>query len=104
MADPNTCDPLTPESVRSALDRIRAHVHATPLLTCTFLDELVCEGGSQAARAYPIRARLHFKCENLQRIGAFKARGAFNAVLHLIEELGLDNVQSRGLAARSSGR
>jgi threonine dehydratase len=46
---------------------------------------------------------IYFKCENYQRIGAFKARGAFSAVTHLIEVLGLDEVRRRGVVTHSSG-
>jgi len=47
--------------------------------------------------------RLFFKCENQQKIGAFKARGAFHAILRLIEEEGLENVRRRGVVTHSSG-
>ena len=57
-------------AVRSAHARIRAHIHRTPVLTSRSLD---------AAAG----ARLFFKCENLQKVAAFKARGACNAVLSL---------------------
>ena len=56
--------------IRAARDRIRPHVRRTPLLTSAALDA-ICG------------ARLVFKCESLQEIGAFKARGATNAVLSL---------------------
>jgi threonine dehydratase len=51
----------------------------------------------------PPQFRLFFKCENFQRIGAFKPRGAFNALVRLIEEMGLEEVRSRGVIAHSSG-
>jgi threonine dehydratase len=60
----------TLEEVRAARSRIERHVHRTPVLTSRSLD--VRSG-----------ARLFFKCENLQRAGVFKARGAHNAVLAL---------------------
>ena len=71
------------DDVRRAAERIRPHVHETPVLTARSLD----------ART---GARLFFKCENLQRIGAFKIRGAMNAVLTLPEA-------RRGVASHSSG-
>jgi threonine dehydratase len=49
------------------------------------------------------KVRLFFKCENLQRIGAFKVRGAFHAVVRLIEERGLEDVRKRGVVTHSSG-
>ena len=52
--------------IRAAHERIRPHVHRTPVLTCGALDA-------------EVGASLFFKCENFQKIGAFKARGASNA-------------------------
>ena len=75
----------TIEDVRDAGKRIHGRVHKTPVLTSTSLDELF--GGS-----------VHFKCENFQRIGAFKARGAMNAVFSLS-----DDEASAGVATHSSG-
>jgi len=56
--------------IRSAAERIRGRLHRTPLLPATSLGE----------RA---QARLHLKCENLQKTGSFKTRGALNIVLSL---------------------
>jgi threonine dehydratase len=75
----------TLEDIRQAHERIRPHIHATPVLTCRALDGL-----SGAA--------LFFKCENLQKVGAFKARGATNAVWCLDE-----NQARRGVVTHSSG-
>jgi len=55
------------DDVAAAHQRISAHAHRTPVLTSTTADAMT-------------EARLHFKCENLQRMGAFKFRGACNAV------------------------
>ena len=63
----------TLQDVLLAHARIHPHVHRTPVLTCATLDRAT-------------GARLHFKCENFQRVGAFKARGATNAVFSLGEE------------------
>ena len=72
-------------TVRAAHARIRPHVHRTPVLTSRSLD-VVAE------------ATLFFKCENLQKVGAFKARGACNAVFSL------DNAEARrGVVTHSSG-
>lgn len=54
--------------MEAAAERIRPWVHHTPVLTSDTLDEVV-------------GAALYFKCENLQKTGAFKARGAVNAVV-----------------------
>src|SRR5438270_13860694 len=77
--------PLDLESVRTAHECIRPYIHRTPVLTSSRLD--VASGAS-----------LFFKCENFQKIGAFKARGATNAVFALDEP-----TAKRGVATHSSG-
>jgi len=72
-------------AIRAAHARIAAHVHRTPVLSCAAVDS---EAG----------AKLHFKCENLQKVGAFKARGACNAVLSLP-----DADARHGVVTHSSG-
>jgi threonine dehydratase len=72
-------------TIRIAHDRIRAHIHRTPVLTSERLD--AASGAS-----------LFFKCENFQKVGAFKARGATNAVFALDDE-----TARRGVATHSSG-
>ena len=73
------------DRIRAAHERIRPYIHRTPVLTSSRLDE--ANG-----------AKLFFKCENLQKIGAFKARGATNAVFSL------DEVTAKGgVATHSSG-
>jgi threonine dehydratase len=71
--------------IRAAHERIRPYIHRTPVSTSSRLDEA-------------IGAKLFFKCENFQKIGAFKARGATNAVFALD-----DAVAKRGVATHSSG-
>ncbi len=71
--------------MRAAAERIRAVAHRTPVLTCASLDAMT-------------GAALFFKCENFQRVGAFKFRGAANAVLSLSDE-----EAGRGVATHSSG-
>lgn len=73
------------EDVRAAATRIAPYIHRTPVATSATLRE---ETG----------AEVFFKCENFQKVGAFKARGAVNAVLSLSEE---DAV--RGVITHSSG-
>ncbi|HTX87821.1 MAG TPA: pyridoxal-phosphate dependent enzyme, partial [Bacteroidales bacterium] len=73
------------EEVRLAAERIRPYIHRTPVLTSRHLDERF---GSS----------LFFKCENLQKVGAFKARGATNALLSLTPE-----ERNKGVATHSSG-
>ena len=72
-------------AIEEARERIREHVHQTPVITCQALDEL---SGPQ----------LFFKCENLQKVGAFKFRGATNAVLSLTEA-----EAANGVVTHSSG-
>ena len=72
-------------AIRAAHERIRPHIHRTPVLTSARLDSA---GG----------ASLFFKCENFQKVGAFKARGATNAVFMLD-----DATAKRGVATHSSG-
>ena len=71
--------------IRAAAERIRPYAHRTPVLTCQSLDEQV-------------GTRVFLKCENLQKVGAFKFRGACNAVYSLTEAQA-----ARGVATHSSG-
>lgn len=73
------------DDVRSAAERIQSHVHRTPVMTSATLDA-------------ELSAQVFAKCENLQKVGAFKARGACNAVMSLSEE-----TASRGVVTHSSG-
>ena len=73
------------EDVLAAHERITAHIHRTPVLTSSYLNQLT-------------GAEIFFKCENLQKVGAFKARGASNAVFGLSDEEAIN-----GVATHSSG-
>jgi len=77
--------PVLPADVDAAAARIAGHVHRTPVLTSSALDS-ACG------------ARVFLKCENLQRVGAFKVRGATNAVMSLDPA-----TAARGVACHSSG-
>ncbi|WWC70571.1 uncharacterized protein I206_104522 [Kwoniella pini CBS 10737] len=101
MAGLSTTLPLTPESVRIAYSKIKDHVHRTPLLTSKTLNNIASTSSSNSNSAP--KFNIYFKCENYQRIGAFKARGAFHAITHLIEVLGLDELRRRGVVTHSSG-
>ncbi|MBT8296616.1 MAG: pyridoxal-phosphate dependent enzyme [Gramella sp.] len=77
------------ENYRSELEqvseRINPYIHRTPVLTSSLLNEMTgCE--------------LFFKCENFQKMGAFKMRGATNAILKLTKEQ-----KSKGVVTHSSG-
>ena len=76
---------LTLADIRAAHARIADKIHRTPVLTSATLDALC-------------GAQLFFKCENFQKIGAFKARGATNAVFALT-----DAEAANGVATHSSG-
>ena len=77
--------PLTLADIQSAHQRISPFIHRTPVMTSGLVNEIAgCE--------------LFFKCENFQKIGAFKARGGLNAVLSLPEEQ-----RESGVVTHSSG-
>ena len=73
------------DDVLAAAERIAPYIHNTPILTSSYLNQLSA-------------AELFFKCENLQKVGAFKARGASNAVFGLD-----DSTAAKGVATHSSG-
>jgi len=73
------------DTVRAAHERIRPHIHRTPILTNSWLNDAS-------------KASMFFKCENFQKVGAFKARGATNAIFALDDE-----TARRGVATHSSG-
>ncbi len=64
---------ITRQNIIDAHERIKPFIHKTPVLTSKTLDQIS-------------GAKIFFKCENFQKIGAFKIRGGMNAVLSLTEE------------------
>lgn len=76
---------VTIDHIREARERIQPYVHHTPVITSQAINRMV-------------DAEVSFKCENLQKVGAFKARGAMNAVL----QLDIATAQ-RGVVTHSSG-
>jgi len=76
---------ITEQTIIEAHNRIKPFIHQTPVLTSGSLDEIA-------------GCMLFFKSENFQKVGAFKARGAMNAVLSLSREQ-----RARGVATHSSG-
>ncbi|GAB1313913.1 hypothetical protein MFIFM68171_04123 [Madurella fahalii] len=114
MADPSTAPPLTRASVQAALKLIKPYIHQTPVLTNATLDRLAStprtaaelEGTEWAGRtpAKPV-LRFWFKCENFQKVGAFKARGAFHAIERLKQEPGWaeNGGREKGVVTHSSG-
>lgn len=76
---------VSQSDIEKAHNRIQPFIHRTPILTCQSINDMV---GSS----------LYFKCENFQKIGAFKARGGINAVLSLPEE-----AKAKGVVTHSSG-
>lgn len=85
MKDMHDLTVPTWDDVLVAHERIRPYIHRTPVLTSSFLNRLT-------------GAELFFKCENFQKAGAFKVRGASNAVFGLS-----DAEAARGVATHSSG-
>lgn len=76
---------ISKTDIEDAHKRIKPFIHRTPVLTSASIDEIA-------------GCSVYFKCENFQKVGAFKARGAMNAAL----SLGPDRV-IKGLATHSSG-
>lgn len=74
------------ENIFQAHERIRPFIHRTPVLSSQLLNKLA-------------HAELFFKCENFQKVGAFKYRGASNAILKLLEK----NAGIKAVATHSSG-
>eukprot|EP00884_Botryococcus_braunii_P014167 jgi/Botrbrau1/22751/Bobra.0132s0083.2 len=85
MDDPDQLLNVNLEAIRKAAETISPYAHVTPVLTCSTLDMMT---GRQ----------LFFKCENLQKGGAFKVRGAMNSVMSLSEA-----EAARGVVTHSSG-
>jgi len=83
--EPTTYLPPTWEAIVAAHARIVPRIHRTPVLTCSSLDAIS-------------GARLFFKCDNFQKTGSFKIRGACNAILSLTNEQA-----ARGIVTQSSG-
>lgn len=71
--------------VNNAYQRIKSYIHHTPIMSSQAINNIV-------------GASIHFKCENLQKIGAFKIRGATNAILSQLEQ-----AKQYGVATHSSG-
>jgi threonine dehydratase len=76
---------FTLSDIREAHDRIRPYIHRTPILTSESINKMT-------------GATIFFKCENFQKVGAFKARGGMNAVFSLTEE-----ERAKGVTTHSSG-
>jgi threo-3-hydroxy-L-aspartate ammonia-lyase len=85
VSSPTVTPSLDPSAIRAAAGRIRPWVHRTPLLPSRSLSER-------------LGVEVRLKCENLQRAGSFKIRGAMNALLQLD-----DDQRARGVVAFSSG-
>ena len=73
------------KTIKNVAKKIKPYIHETPILTSTLLNEIV-------------GCNIFFKCENFQKMGAFKMRGAMNAILNLSEEQ-----KDKGVVTHSSG-
>ncbi|KAJ4079887.1 hypothetical protein NW760_015249 [Fusarium oxysporum] len=114
MAESSLRRPLTRDSVVAAHDIIRPYVYKTPVMTNSTISSLASTprdpndlrntewAGRQPAKP---KLRLWFKCENFQRVGAFKIRGAFHAIERLKQEPGWreGGGMEKGVATHSSG-
>ncbi|MDB5003347.1 MAG: serine dehydratase [Mucilaginibacter sp.] len=76
---------ITLDTIIQTHERIKPHIHRTPILTNQTINELV-------------GASIFFKCENFQKIGAFKARGGINAILQIVA-----NKEGKAITTHSSG-
>jgi threonine dehydratase len=76
---------ITKQNIEEAHKSIQPYIHRTPVMTSQSIDEIA-------------GCSIFFKCENLQNVGAFKARGAMNAALRLS-----DDERKKGIATHSSG-
>lgn len=114
MAAIETTSPLTRASVVEAHAIVAPHIHRTPVITNSTLSSLASSPRPEAdlvgtrfegRRPANLTIRLWFKCENLQRIGAFKVRGAFHALEKLQREEGWveGGGKERGVVTHSSG-
>ncbi|KAL6910176.1 tryptophan synthase beta subunit-like PLP-dependent enzyme [Trichoderma evansii] len=114
MASLSTTRPLNRDSVYWAHKVVKNHVHRTPVVTNQTMSELASTPrtvedlkDTRFAGKTPAKPvlRLWFKCENLQRIGAFKVRGAFYALHKLSEEPGWleGGGKEKGVVTHSSG-
>ncbi len=83
--DTSIHNPPTAEDILQAAQRIRPYVNRTPIMTSSTLNRMT-------------GAELYFKCENFQKVGAFKARGATNAIFSLKE-----SQTGNGVSTHSSG-
>ena len=81
---------ITLETIQAAHDRIRSHIHRTPVLSNQTINEIS-------------GATIYFKPENFQKIGAFKARGGLNAILQLSEQVRYQGHTIGPVTTHSSG-
>ncbi|KXN73417.1 pyridoxal-phosphate dependent enzyme superfamily [Conidiobolus coronatus NRRL 28638] len=78
------------DNIKEAASYLSNVVHRTPVLTCKSLNELT-------------GLNILFKCENFQKVGAFKFRGASYTLKKLEDELGIEELRKRGVTTHSSG-
>ncbi|KAH6972386.1 putative pyridoxal-phosphate dependent enzyme [Ilyonectria sp. MPI-CAGE-AT-0026] len=122
MASVTSCAPLEPASISLALEKISNYVYRTPLIKSRCLDDIascseprrilfstsipilpIDNTENHESTSHVPKFNLHFKCENFQRTGAFKARGAFYAISSLVDELGLEVLRRKSVVTASSG-
>uniref|UniRef100_A0A914CB82 L-serine ammonia-lyase n=1 Tax=Acrobeloides nanus TaxID=290746 RepID=A0A914CB82_9BILA len=85
-----TSELLNLNSIEEAYERIKPYIHKTPVLTCSGIDKIVGDG-----------KQIFFKCENFQKSGSFKARGALNSIFMAQKRDDIKN--GRGVITKSFG-
>lgn len=112
MTDKQHWLPVTRENIQTAHSMIRPYIYETPVLTSKTLNSLASTPQpAEALIGTPFegqqpacpKIKFFFKCENFQRIGAFKVRGAFHSILRVIKTKGEEEVRKRGVITHSSG-
>ncbi|EGE07698.1 threo-3-hydroxyaspartate ammonia-lyase [Trichophyton equinum CBS 127.97] len=112
MTDKQHWLPVTRENIQAAHSMIRPYIYETPVLTSKTLNSLASTPQpAEALIGTPFegqqpacpKIKFFFKCENFQRIGAFKVRGAFHSILRVVQTKGEDEVRKRGVITHSSG-
>lgn len=103
-ASPSSSRLVTLQEIQEAHARILPHIHRTPLLTSTTLDAIATKRiSNKLGNDNKIRIRLAFKSEHLQVIGAFKIRGATNAVKTYLARLQEEASEQQQGASKGKG-
>ena len=106
MSDAHTL-PLVRDSVLQAHQLISSAIHLTPVLTCQTLNRIasapLCATPTEPEEDGEFPINLFFKCENFQKAGAFKIRGATHALCRLLSSPAIKQLRQAGVVTHSSG-